>query len=146
MTQEILRILLRCSKNLEWKVVAGHCSEFNKRMQYSGYNHKFRSMVTSSAINAYKKIRERDEDGSTPMYRKKEWNRIQREARKRKKRENWFNNKGEESVIFVPVTPRSELRNTMQEIASNTGILIQKCRKDTREHTSEVQPIPKYNM
>ena len=72
MTQEILRILLRCSKNLEWRVVAGHCSEFNKRMQYSGYNHKFRSIVTSSAINAYKKIRERDEDGSTPMYRKKE--------------------------------------------------------------------------
>merc|ERR1712240_313932 len=36
LTQEGLRILLRCSRNLPWEIKAGHMSNFTKSMQFSG--------------------------------------------------------------------------------------------------------------
>ena len=59
-TQEILRVMTRCSPNLEWRDVIPHLNEAMKRVQYSGYNKQFRCEVLKSAINAYKKIKEKD--------------------------------------------------------------------------------------
>ena len=124
LTQEMLRTLLRCSPELDWSVFAKHGSELNRRMQYSGYSHQFRTIVTQSAINAYQKIKERDDKGQEPMYRPRSWERKSRMEQKRRKRDNWFKNKGEESVIFVPATPNSELRNEYERIVKQNKVKI----------------------
>ena len=75
-TQEILRILLNCSKLLSWEITTKHINEMLKRIQYSGYSKKFRFEVVKSALNAYEKIVEAEKNQERPMYRPKRWNRI----------------------------------------------------------------------
>jgi hypothetical protein len=124
LTQDMLRVMLRCSTELDWHEVAKHCSELNKRMQFSGYNQSFRTMVTRSALKAYKEIKAKDESGVAPMYRQKSWNREERERKKKEKKEGWFKSKGEETVIFVPATVRSELKKRCEKVVKDRGMKI----------------------
>ena len=52
LTQEVLRVLLNCSTDLEWEVKKNHVEMMVARMQFSGYSNKFRSEVVDSAIKA----------------------------------------------------------------------------------------------
>ena len=58
--QEVLRVLRNCSKHLQWK-------ELCAKIQYSGYNKRFRTEVVRLALCAYDKMREKDESGEEPM-------------------------------------------------------------------------------
>ena len=53
LSQEGLRRLLNCSRDLPWDEKAKHLSEFAKRLQFSGYDKSFRYHTIRSAINAY---------------------------------------------------------------------------------------------
>ena len=114
LTQEMLRVLLRCSPELEWKEKTKHCNELTKRMQFSGHTQAFRTLITKSAIKAYREIERKDKEGIEPMYRNKSWNREERNIKKRERKEGWFKTKGEESVIFIPATPKSELKTRIE--------------------------------
>ena len=74
MTQEILRVLRNCSRRLPWSEVCAHVETYLARMQYSGYHRRFRTEVVRSALNAYDKMVERDEEGVEPLYRPRGWN------------------------------------------------------------------------
>ena len=65
LTQEMLRIMLHCSKNLTRADVLRHLNNFMRKMQYSGYEKAFRYTVAKSAINAYKTIQDNEEKGCT---------------------------------------------------------------------------------
>ena len=52
LAQEVLRVLINCSKLLLWKEVKQHVNEVVLRMQYSGYNKKLRNEVVDSALKA----------------------------------------------------------------------------------------------
>jgi hypothetical protein len=80
------------------------------RLQFSGYNAKFRMEVVNSALKAYDNIRRLDACGEKPMYRPRQWRRVDRAQEKRKKRDTWYKKGGYESVIFVPATPKSILK------------------------------------
>ena len=43
--QEVLRIFLNCSRELPWETVVAHINHMMLRLQYSGYNQKFRTEV-----------------------------------------------------------------------------------------------------
>ena len=45
LTHELLRILVHCSKDLPWETVCGHVNGYTKKLQFSGYDHKFRHDV-----------------------------------------------------------------------------------------------------
>ena len=126
LTQEILRILMNCSKHLPWKQVSKHVEEYCARMQFSGHSRKMRGQVVRSALNAYDKIREKDERGEVPMYRPREWNREEREENRRKKKRDWFKGKDgkKESVVFIPATPGSELKRRFQRVIQKAGGMI----------------------
>ena len=68
LTQEVLRILLHCSKYLEWNRVCTHINIFMKKMQFSGYSQPFRYTVVNSAMNAMQMIREKESLVIQPMY------------------------------------------------------------------------------
>ena len=97
-----------------------------KKMQFSGYSQQFRTKITTSALNAYKEIKRKDITGEEPMYRKKTWNKEQRDKKKREKKNgNWYTNKGAESVIFIPATPNSILKNRIEKkIKANNNFKI----------------------
>ena len=51
LTQEALRIMLNCSRELPWERTAAHLTHFSARMQYSGYEHSFRTEVIKSTLH-----------------------------------------------------------------------------------------------
>ena len=56
LTQEVIRVLRNCNRNLPWKEVCGHVEEYSKRMQFSGYTRGFREQVVKSALDAHDKM------------------------------------------------------------------------------------------
>ena len=52
LTQEILRVLRNCSRHLPWGEVCAHVETYCARMQFSGYDKRFRTQVVRSALNA----------------------------------------------------------------------------------------------
>ena len=115
LTQEALRVLLNCSRELPWATKSSHLSYFSARMQFSGYEHKFRSEVIRSALDAYDKLQKLETDGVRPLYRPRDWNRVERDKEHVAKKKDWYKRGGDESVIFVPATPGSKLRKKMEE-------------------------------
>ena len=117
LTQEVLRILLNCSRGLPWEAIAAHVNQMMLRVQYSAYNRKFRKEVVRSALAAYNRLLELDASGEKSLYRPKGWRAFER-ARERKKRRDSLSRKGDfDTVIFVPATPGSQLkRRYMTEI------------------------------
>ena len=85
LTQEVLRVLLNCSRLLPWEVTTSHVSEMMHRIQYSGYNQRFRYKVLSSSLKAYERIIKDKDSGEKPMYRTREWQKEERESQKERK-------------------------------------------------------------
>ena len=124
LTQEVLRILLRCSPKLPWEVTANHLSMFMMRMQYSGYNKTFRAQVLKSGLNAYENVKVKDQTGEQPMYRSREWKMYTRKREKRKKKNNWFKKGEYKSVMFIPPTPKSELKKAFETEIKKSQVKI----------------------
>ena len=125
LTQEIIRILMNCSRRLKWETVCKHVEFFLAKMQLSGYGQNFRAQVVKSALNAYDKIIEKDENNIEPLYRNRNYKRIERMEDKRTKKANWYKGKDQnETVIFIPATPRSELKTRMKEVIDRAEVKI----------------------
>ena len=129
LTQEMLRILLRCSPLLPWKNTVQHINKFMLRMQYSGHKRRFRTQIIKSAMNAYNQIKDKDKARERPMYRKKEWKRKERRKGKRDQQRDWYKRGGYDTVVFVPCTPRSTLKQTYENIIRNTNIKMKVIEK-----------------
>ena len=123
LTQEILRIILRCSPLLPWETVKEHIDHYMLRMQFSGYSEQIREQVLHSAVKAYRKIRSKVDKGERPLYRRKHWQQKERMKEKRKRKEDWYKNKknGEYmSVLFVQPTEKSQLKKMYEKIISKS--------------------------
>ena len=96
---------------------------------YSGYDKKFRHDVITTALASYRKMKENDEKGETPMYRSKMWKRRERREAKRGRKKNWYRKGGYKSVIFVPSTPISTLLRRYQQKVEESGIPIKLIEK-----------------
>ena len=129
LVQQSVKILRNCSKHLPWLEVASHLTYMSMRMQYSGYDKKFRHDVITTALASYRKIKENDEKGETPMYRSKMWKRRERREAKRGRKKNWYRKGGYKSVIFVPSTPNSTLLRRYQQKVEESGIPIKLIEK-----------------
>ena len=138
-TQEILRILLRCSPDLPWDTTTEHVNEYMKRLQFSHYSKKFREEVWRSAMKAYESIIEKDRNGEQPLYRPRHWKRTERRKRKRAQKENWYRKGGNKTVIFVPSTPHSQLKKKYQDIVEKTGLKVKIVEKSGKTLKSIIQ-------
>ena len=122
LTQEVIRRLKNCSLSLPWRMKSEHLEEFNLKMQFSGYTAKFRAEVLKSGIQAYDKMRENDKKKKVPLHRPRKWKQQEREEEKRYKRENWYRRGNNDSVIFIPATPKGELKRRLMEKVQNVEI------------------------
>ena len=94
LTQEVLRILLNCSRELPWATVISHVNHMMLRLQYSGYDQKFRAELVRSALKAYNCLIELDASDEQPLYRPREWRKVERAEERRGKRESWYRKGG----------------------------------------------------
>ena len=124
LTQEVLRVILNCSKLLPWERRVENVNEMVLRMQYSGYGEKFRYEVVNSALKAYRAREKADREGERPLHRPKEWRREEREQERVIKRSNWYKKSGNKAVIFVQATPKSRLQRRYQEEIKRQGFKI----------------------
>ena len=121
LVQQMIRIMRNCSsRDLPWEDVCKHLSDMMKRIQFSGYDHKFRYEVVTSALKAYGIMKEKDVTGERPLYRKKAWRRNERRNEKHNRKRNWFRRGGYESIIFVPCTPKAELMKRLRDDIQKT--------------------------
>ena len=98
-----------------------------RRMQYSGYSKGFRYEIVQSGLHAYKMIQELDQ--KKPMYRPKEWRQNERRKKKEEKRASWYRKGNYFSVIFVPATPESSLKRSLDEDVKKSGLRIRIVQK-----------------
>ena len=124
LTQEALRIILNCSRDLQWRIVAKHLSAFTARMQFSGYNQKFRAEIIKSALHAYNNLRGQENRGERPLYRPKTWRAIEREKERKTKKLTWFKRGGDEALMIIPQTPNSDLLRQYREEIKRSGLKI----------------------
>jgi len=124
LTQQVLRVLLNCSGDLLWEEKATHVNEMMRKVQFSGYNKKFRYEIVNSAMKAYNKIVEEDCKGLKPMYRPRNFQESERKEGKKRKKKSWYEKGGYKSVIFIPSTPQSILKKRYEEEIKKTDIQI----------------------
>ncbi len=62
--------------------------------------------------------------GEQPLYRTRSWKQLERAEVRRGKRETWYRKGGFDSVIFVPATPRSQLRNQFMREINEKGFRV----------------------
>ena len=129
LTQEGLRILLNCSRELPWATKAKHLSHLSARMQYSGYDKKFRWEVLSSALRAYSTLQEKEANGERPMYRARSWNEESRRVEKKNKKKTWYKAGGKKSFIMLPYTKNSELKKEYTKCIEDSGLPIRVVEK-----------------
>ena len=129
LTQEGLRMLLNCSRELPWKQKAGHLSHLTARMQYSGYDKQFRHEVISSSISAYRVLRTEETEGRRPLYRPRGWNLEERRKKRLNKKKDWYKSGGKKAFIMIPYTKNSELKKEYTKCITDSGFPIQVVEK-----------------
>ncbi|PFX30192.1 Hemicentin-1 [Stylophora pistillata] len=87
-----------------------HVNHMMLRLQYSGYDRKFRKEVVRSALAAYNRLVELDANGEQPLYRPREWRALEPARERKKRRDNWFRKGDYDTVIFVPATTGSQIK------------------------------------
>ena len=77
-----------------------------------------------SALDAYEKMIDQQEE--EPMYRTKDWKRVERAEARRKKKSEGFKGaeRKNESVIFVLATLGSELKKRYMETINKAGVRV----------------------
>ena len=113
LTQELIRRLLNCRKELGCDVKQKHLNRFMQLLKNSGYSESFRVEIMKSGLAGYNKILTADRLGQRPIYRLRQWRASARRMEKLKKKKNWLGPFWK-SAIFVPPTPGSELKKRLQ--------------------------------
>ena len=117
-TQEVLRRIMNCSKQLDWGgEVAPVVTEYMYRMKRAGYKENYRNSILKSALRIYHQKQKDEEEGVRPMFRPKDWKRKERDKAKRNKRTEWATKRGHTAPIFVPATPGGKLAKMMRQVA-----------------------------
>ena len=139
LTQEVLRVLLRCSPELPRTTVKEHVETYMMRMQFAGYTPEFKGEVVQSAFNAHRKLCDMDRQVTQPLYRPKTWERVERQEERRRKKTNWFKRGGNLSVLFIPASPGSELKKQYEKCIRESGVGVKVVEKSGRTIKSIVQ-------
>ena len=114
---ECVRRLRNCSLDLPWKEKAAFLSDYMARLKVEGYNEMFRINVLKQAIARFDGMVVAHQWGTQPLYRDKNWNRVERNRQKQNKKSNWA--KDCDSVIFVQSTPNGELARQFREVVDS---------------------------
>ena len=117
LVQEVVRIHRNTSRRLPEDVRNTSLSEFSFRLKESGYNCKERLSIIQRGTEAYHKQVKRDEEGTCPLYRPKDYQSEERATKKRLAKVAWY--RPHQTVLFCPPSPGSALKNRLQKVADH---------------------------
>ena len=118
-TQEVLRRLMNCSKQLDWEEeITPIINEYMYRMKIAEYKEAYRKSIVKSALHIWEIKQDEENSGVRPMFRPKDWKRKERDKNKQNKKKEWATKKGHTAPIFIPATPGNKLAKAMQEVAN----------------------------
>ena len=125
LVNEASRILRNCSSELEWEQVVPHLSYFARRMQYSGYPVEERYKVIKRAIDKYEEKENNNREEGKKRFTPSIETRKKRLKNKKEKRTNWSKKEGKhETVMFIEMTEKSELKRKVEIAAKKNKIKI----------------------
>ena len=128
---------------MDWKLdITPVLTGYMARMMKAGYPQRYRRDALCRSLRIYDKMVEDDLTGKRPLYRPKEYERIQRRQQKQKKKTNWSNRGGFIAPIFVPPTPNGDLARELKDIAereAEAGVLFRIVETGGRSIKSMVQ-------
>ena len=116
-SQEVVRILRNCHQQIPWHRKADHLSKFMQRLQTSGYGHTYRAQILQSGLTGYEKMLQVEKQGGRPVNRPDSRDRILRKTKKILEAKTWYRRGGNDTVLFIPTTPNSELATRIREKA-----------------------------
>ena len=119
-----------------------------KKLQTSGYNHKMRLEVLQSILNGWEKILKKSETGEKPLHREREFEKEKRQKDKQMKKSTWFRGKDGntfDSVLMIPATPNSELKQTIEEHAKTAKLKVKVVEKSGAKLGSYLRKYDKTN-
>ena len=126
-TQEIIRCLSNCHKDIPEEEVNEIEENYMKKLQNSGYDEKFRREVLQAGTMGFEKQKVASETGGRPLYRPRGYKKVERYNEKDFNKTKWFNNKESkddyEAFIMVPATPGSELKKRIEEKWKTLGVM-----------------------
>jgi hypothetical protein len=129
LVNEALRIMRNCSEQLDNETITAHLQYFVKRMQYSGYPHKYRYDVISRAFAINDRRRA---EGTTTTAE-------ERRKKKKEKKRNWYNREKYDGVMFVDVTVNGELKRKVQEACRRNKVKVKVIEKMNRTVKTTLQ-------
>ena len=129
LTQELIRRLLNCSKELSCEVRRRHLNNYMQLLKNSGYCEKFRAEVLRSGLQGYSKIVAAEKKGRRPVYRPKDWQNSARWLAKKKKKRGlaW-------KILEVLYLHSTNTRIQTEEIDAKEGGRDEKGRKGKLAH------------
>ena len=136
MSNEAMRRLLCCSKNLNQSTRDEIMEDFARMLKRSGYSERFRHKVISDALRGYQKKLQIEAEGGRPVDRPRDYQEVERRRIRTEKRERYYRkekrgSKVREGVIIIPPTPNSILAKEMKKICeeelrgSNISLSVQ---------------------
>ena len=124
LTADLIRVMRNVSVHCDNEERRKHVQQYVHRMQYSGYDQSDRVAVYKKAKRCFDNIVQESENGGTPVYRSKTYQRATREKERNNKRRNWYGKGGDETVMFVDATPGSALAKKFKNVLSTCGLKI----------------------
>ena len=140
---EALRIIKNCSYHLDWEECRLHLEYFVKRLQFSGYDHKYRFKVIEASLEKYENLQiEHNRDGK--FFQNIISKRLERSTH-RDKKHSWYSRNGRyQSVMFISATPNSELKNRIQNTANKYKIpikIVEKVNESVKKNLQKSNPF-----
>ena len=121
MSNDALRRLLCCSPNLDEHKRVEVMEEFARMLKRSGYSQKFRYEVISDAVQGYKNMQKREQDGGQPVDRPRDYDEEGRRIRKEEKRKRWYRREPRgtsirEGSLIIPPAPDEALAKALKKV------------------------------
>jgi hypothetical protein len=96
LVQEGVRRMLTTSSNVTTERRRDIMEEWDRKLRFSGYDRVFRQRVITRAIQIYRsKKLESEKENGTPLYRSREWHKLDRERARERNKSTWYKGEGE---------------------------------------------------
>ena len=114
--------MLNCSPELRWEVKAKHLSDHCQKMRNSDYSESFRLDVIQAGIAIWEQKVQQDKEGVRPLYRPRDYNRLERIKEKLDNPSVWYTKGGAMAPIFVQATEGSRLAKIVREVVRRSRL------------------------
>ena len=140
LTADLVRVMRNVSTQCTTAEKNSKIQFYISRMQYSGYNAEERINIYRAAKKKYIEMLRKDTEGITPLYREKNWNRIERIREKEIKKRSWYKKGKEEAeaVFYVKATPNSKLAEECKKEFKKANLKVKVIEKTGRSIKSNI--------